>query len=435
MNIPRFLQFEGYETTDFQTTTRDRKVFVYLSPRADRKVCCRRCRSPLARLTSRHPLSLKDLPLRGFETIVKLWRRKGWCERCQKTRSEYIPFLADESPHFTKDYTWWLGTMCEFAPVSRVAELVKEQNMTVRRIDLRRMQRMLRNYKIPAVTHIAVDEVYARKKAKYKDENRNEKFFTVISDLNTRRVIWVSESRSKRALDEFFKIIGKEACTRIEVVAIDQHDDYAKSVREHCKKAKIVWDRFHLMQTFGESLNEVRKNLHNRLDKSENDLQRLTRGKYRFSFLKNASKRSQEEKDHIEEVVRQNEDFAALEIIKEGMTAFFDSLDLATARERLTQVGKWIDQKIVTDMVKGEVPAFRPLETWYKHLSGGWETLKNYFEFRVTSALAEGVNNVIKALKRRAFGFRNMDYFRLKIMQVCGYLNSRYIKFPEVLGT
>ena len=49
--------------------------------------------------------------------------------------------------------------------------------------------------------------------------------------------------------------------------------------------------------------------------------------------------------------------------------------------------------------------------------------------------LAEGVNNVIKSFKRRSFGFRNMDYFRLKIMQVCSYLNSRFKKFAEVIGT
>jgi transposase len=435
MSMPRFLQFEGYETYDYQTTTRDQKVFVYLKPRKDKAVCCRICRSSLEKLTSKHPLTLKDLPLRGFDTIVKLWRRKGWCPKCNKTRSEYIPFLAKESPHFTQDYAWWLGTMCEFSPVSRVAELANEQNMTVRRIDLKRMRRMLSKYKIPDVTHIAVDEVYARKKAKHKDENRNERFFTVISDLNTRRVIWVSESRSQKALDEFFKIIGEKACEKILVVAIDQHDDYAKSVRKNCKNAKIVWDRFHLMQNFGEALNEVRKNLHNRLDNSESELVRLTRGKYRFSFLKNASNRNKEERSHIDEVTRKNADFSALEIIKEGMAVFFDSLDLTTAKERLIQIGRWIDQKIVADMVKGLPKAFAPLESWYKNISGGWETLKNYFDFRVTSALAEGTNNVIKALKRRSFGFRNMDYFKLKIMQVCGYLNSRYIKTSEVLGT
>lgn len=89
----------------------------------------------------------------------------------------------------------------------------------------------------------------------------------------------------------------------------------------------------------------------------------------------------------------------------------------------------------MADLMAGKNIAIRSLETWWRNLSSGWETLKNYFEFPVTSALAEGVNNVIKSLKRRAFGFRNMDYFRLKIMQVCGYLNSRYIKFAEMLGT
>jgi hypothetical protein len=79
--------------------------------------------------------------------------------------------------------------MCEFAPVSRVAEMVSEGNMTVRRIDFKRMKRMLRHYNIPEVTHIAVDEVYARKKKKFTDEDRDQRFFTVITDLRTRRVI------------------------------------------------------------------------------------------------------------------------------------------------------------------------------------------------------------------------------------------------------
>lgn len=59
------------------------------------------------------------------------------------------------------------------------------------------------------------------------------------------------------------------------------------------------------------------------------------------------------------------------------------------------------------------------------NLASGFASLKHYYTYPVTCWLAEGVNNVIKALKRRSFGFRNRDYFRLKIIQVCGYLNSR----------
>jgi len=64
---------------------------------------------------------------------------------------------------------------------------------------------------------------------------------------------------------------------------------------------------------------------------------------------------------------------------------------------------------------------------WYSNFEKGWGTIKNYFLHRVSSALSEGVNNVIKMVKRRAFGYKNMEYFRLKITQVCGYLNSRFI--------
>lgn len=434
MFVPRFLQFEGYETRDYQTSTRDHTVSIDLVARPDKPFVCYRCGGGLEGERGRHRLILRDLPLRGFQTFVRLWRRKGYCHGCKKTRSEQVPFLAKESPHFTQDYAWWLGTMCEFAPVSRVAEMVSEGNMTVRRIDLKRMQRMLKHYKIPDVTHIAVDEVYARKKKRYKDEDRDQRFFTVISDLNTRRVIWVAESRKKAALDQFFKLIGPESCGRIEVVAVDQHEGYAASVKEHCPKAKVVWDKFHILKNFEEAVNEVRKVLHGRLENGS-PLVKLTRGKYRFTFLKRASKRERAEQQHIDEVVKSNEDFAALELIKERMLSFFDATDAVSALEILEEVGRWISQKQVADLMAGRPDAYRALGEWWKALRAGWDTLKNYFAFPVTSALAEGVNNVIKALKRRSFGFRNMDYFRLKIMQVCGYLNSRYIRFPELIGT
>ena len=138
MFVPRFLQFEGYETRDYQASTRDQVVYVDLVPRDDKPFVCHRCDSPLEGERGRHRLVLRDLPLRGFQTLVRLWRRKGHCPGCKKARSERVGFLAKESPHFTQDYAWWLGTMCEFAPVSRVAEMVSEGNMTVRRIDLKR---------------------------------------------------------------------------------------------------------------------------------------------------------------------------------------------------------------------------------------------------------------------------------------------------------
>lgn len=437
MFIPRFLKFEGYETLDIQTTVRDMKVFVRLEPKRGKIMSCHRCDSELGAEVSKHRLELRDLPLRGFDTVIRLFRRKAHCPKCQKIRSEKIHFLAKESPHYTQDYAWHIGQMCEFAAVSRVADFNDEDNMTVRRIDYERMQRMLKAYKIPAIKRIAVDEVYARRKKKGdQNDDRDDRFCTIITDLRTRKVIWVSQSRKKSALDQFFALIGESVCNDIEVVAIDQHEGYAASVREHCPNAKIVWDKFHIMKAFEDAVNQVRKSLHRWLS-SKDPIIQLTQPRYRFMFLKRASKRSKEEQKHINQVLTKNHDFAKLEIIKERMLTFFDAHDENEAREIFDQVGAWIneialDQNPIRHM---QALAFRDLHIWWKNLNQGWATLKNYFEHRVTSAIAEGINNVIKTLKRRSYGFRNMEYFRLKIMQVCGYLNSQFMKYPESLGT
>ena len=113
------------------------------------------------------------------------------------------------------------------------------------RIDYDRLLKMLQNYKIPDVERISVDEVYTRRKKYHKSESRNEQYFTIITDMKTRRVIWVSKSRSRSGLDEFFTIIGKERCKKIKVVAMDLHDAFKASVKDHCENATIVWDKFH----------------------------------------------------------------------------------------------------------------------------------------------------------------------------------------------
>ena len=189
--------------------------------------------------------------------LFVLKRQKHHCSSCKKIRSEEIEFLSKESPHVTEEFSWWLGRLCEIAPVSRVADLTSNSAMTLWRADFKRMQRMFQHYKIPPIRHISVDEVYARR-GKYRYQNRDNDFFTIISDLDTRKVIWVSQSRSKKALDEFYKVIGQERCQGIEVVAMDQYDGYKLSTEDFCPNATVVLDRFHIIKNLNEAVNKDR---------------------------------------------------------------------------------------------------------------------------------------------------------------------------------
>lgn len=418
MSIPRFLKssFPNFEIIDLKEWLQEGRIEVFLESNNEGNRTCNRCGTVLqCQNQGKYRVRLEGMPILGLRHFIHFWRSRGYCSSCKKIRAERIDWIAQETPHLTQEYAWWLGRLCEIAPVSRVAEMFSRDETTLWRLDLSRMKRMMSFYKIPEVTAISVDEVYARKKPKHPDESRDERFFTIISDLKTRKVIWVSESRAKAALDQFFILLGKKACSKIKVVASDQHDAYAASVREHVPQAIHVLDRFHLMQNFEKAVNDTRIDLHEEQEKGS-EMKRLTLGRYRFLFLKKASRRTQQERIHIDDVLKENAGFAKLELIKERMLNFFEQQTEEEAFKIFEEIGDWIWQC-----------RFTPLMKWYKEFELNWNQIKNYFQYRVTSALSEGINNVIKMLKRRAFGYRNMEYFRLKILQVCGYLNSRFI--------
>jgi hypothetical protein len=220
VSLSEFLRVDGYKITDTFKHLDQGYVLVALAPTgvSAEKMCCYRCGGELGEEDSRHRLKLKYLPLFSYQTFFVLWRRKGHCAGCKKIRSEKLSFISEVSPHLTKAYEKTIEELTEIAAVSGVADVSGEESSTIWRIDFRRMQRLVKLYKTPEATHISVDEVYARKKSRDGD-TRNDRFFTIITDMKTRKVIWVTDSRRKEVLDAFYQKIGPEACAKIQVVA------------------------------------------------------------------------------------------------------------------------------------------------------------------------------------------------------------------------
>ena len=418
MRLPKFLlkAIHGFYLKDMKEYLNKGYIELFIEHHhSDKSSCCHRCQTPLSRITGYYRQRIQTMPIFKYKSFIHLKRRKGYCDSCKKIRAEHLEFIAPETPHLTREYAWWLGRMCEIAPVSRAGKLAGIDKMTMYRLDFARLKRMFQNYEIPKVTRISVDEVYARKKKYSKPESRDNRFFTVVCDLDTRRVVWVSESRKKEGLDEFFKAIGEDRCRDIDVVAMDQHNAYKQSVNEYCPMATVVWDRFHIMQNFNEALDSDRKWLNEHMCRGE--MKRLTRGKFKRLFVTKSERRTKTDNRHINDILKENEDFVYLELIKEGLYQLYDSRDEYEAREKFEQIGEWIKQ----------CKYFFELSKWWENFDKGWDIFKNYFHYRVSSSLSEGQNNVIKTLKKRGYGYRNMAYFKLKILQVCGFLNSDYV--------
>ncbi len=223
----------------------------------------------------------------------------------------------------------------------------------------------------------------------------------------TRKVIWVSQSRRKEALDRFFQLLGTEACKDIEVVATDQHDAYATSVKEHCPNAIVVWDRFHLVQKFNEALNDERKGELGSID-PEGQMGELMNGKYRYVYLTKSENRSQKDQLHIDQVMKLNERMAKLELIKESFHKIFDIADVQLAQIRFSECYEWAMQINANYIVE-----------WIRRIMNE-DRFWNFWIYRVTTGISEGINRAIKGLNWQAYGYKNMEYFALRILLKCG---------------
>lgn len=409
-----FRSFQGFQTKDIKEFIKDQRMEIILESERDRKRLCSRCGHELGNLHDRYWVRAKHLKAFNWSVEVCFFREKRHCSNCKKVRSEWIDWICPTSPHMTLELCWWINRLSEITTVLSVSKLESIDKMTCYGVDKYILQRLLQGYQIPTVTHISVDEVYARSpKQQGEDETRDDLFLTVIVDHRTRKVIWVSQSRRKEALDTFFAMIGSEACKRIEVVTCDQHRGYAESVREHCPDADLVWDRFHLVESFNKALNEERKKEWDKYGdpEKEND---LLSGKYRYIYLTKAKNRSKKDQWHIDEVMSKNEKIAKLEMIKEHFHQMFEVHSEEEAKQMLNECYEWSYQSRAWELVKYFWDLMERCELW------------NYFKHKLTSGISEGINRAIKGLKWQAYGYKDMVYFALKIMQKCGYLNSKY---------
>lgn len=411
-------EFQGFSVRDIKDFSKDRRVEVYLEQSPKNQRTCNKCFNKLGSYHDRHTITAKHLKMCGWQVEVIFHREKRHCEHCKKVRSQHISWLSPTSSHVTLDLAWWVSRLNESTSVLSTSRLESLNKDTCYSIDKYILRRLLQGYKIPKVSRIAVDEVYARgPRQQKKGETRDDLFLTVIVDLKTRKVIWVSSSRRREALDEFFELIGENACKEIEVVCTDQHEDYSASVKQHCRNAAIVFDRFHLVQNFNEAINNERKDELEEIDPEGHIADKmgdLMNGKYRYVFLRKAKNRSRRDRAHIDEVFKLNTKMSKLEIIKEHFHQMFECNSKEEAQEMLNECYEWAYQLKAVYLIRYLWGLLEEERLW------------NYFKFKVTTSLSEGINRVIKGLKWQAYGYKDMEYFKLKIMQKVGYLNSNY---------
>lgn len=410
---------DDFELLDYQKWREQGRVVLTLG-RKQRAGNCSGCGARCTRVHSEDRVELRDLPAFGYRITLRFPRFTLFCEQCRGYRVEGH-WLSRPRRQLTWRYERHLSRMCEEMTNVAVGRLEGIDDKQVFRIDLECLEIRLYHQRLPVMLgpHYAMDEVYFRYFPDWHKDAR-KKFVTNLLDLTHGKVITNAPGRDQKAAETCLILgLSKSQLRQAASVATDLHEPYHRAIRLHCPHADIVLDRFHLMQLFNQAMDEFRKQ-QLQLAAGTDEVE-LLRGRHKWLLLTREERLSRTNRRLLDQLKAMNERVIDALLVREYFVEFFQSPTLKEAKLR------WY--KLLRLVREVDIPAFheffRKLRAWSAEL---W----NYFKHRTTSAVIEAVNHKIKATKWAAYGYRNLRYFQLKILQRVGFLNSTYAPLPRI---
>jgi len=286
--------------------------------------------------------------------------------------------------------------------VQDVADHFELDPKTVKAVDQHFLQQEFGQMNYDGLSILAVDEIALRK--------GQQGYMTVVLDYLTGRVVWMGEDRSKETLDAFFAGMSAEQKQGIEAVAMDMWKPFINRVQHHCPQAQIVFDLFHLVKAFGEVIDEVRRDeLHKAATKPD---RQCIKGS-RYVLLKNRQNLRPEERVRLQELLAANEQISAVYMLKDQLKMIYHYRPPRRICDRRGWAKRALDQWCE---LAAEVnhPLMRRFIGRLRSFEYG---ILNHCDYAVSTSPLEGVNNKIKVIKRRAYGFHDPEYFGLKVKQ------------------
>lgn len=343
------------------------------------------------------PRLIRDFPWAGRPCALEVTLARVECPACHATAVEATGWVEPYSRQ-TERYERYVAGLCSLMPATDVAELEGLDKTTVYRIDKKWLERREALRPDHPVMRMGIDEIAIR---------RGQKYATVFYDLDRREVIGMTLTRKERAVSRFFRRWGKEKCLAVKAVCMDLWAPYLNSVRRHLKNAAVVFDKFHVYTYLSEAIEAVRRHEQQIADEKTGKLIKGTR----WLWLKAKGNLKRKDQYTLAEIMKVNRRLQRAYVLKEDFDAFYASDD---AEEAATFLKAWTR--------RCRQSGLKPFIALAKRLNRWADGILAFFTHRITNGISEGINNLIKVLKRRAYGFGDFRYFTLKILDATGAL-------------
>lgn len=368
------------------------EVRIALEPDESAPYRCQRCGTATQRVHEKTVREVRDLPVFDARTVLEVTVCRVWCERCGGPKRMSIEWL-DEHQRVTRRLAESIISLCALLPVAHVARFYGVHWHTVKRLDKQALLTRLEPSDFSGVRVIGLDEFALHK---------GHRYATVIVEPATRRVLWVGSGRSRADIRPFFERLGAQ-CAHIEAAVMDMNSAFELEVRAHCPHAKIVFDLFHVVAKYSrEVLDRVRVDEANRL-RSDKPARRVVK-QAKWLLLRNRDNVTARDQVRLDELLEANQSILAAYLLRDELKGLWQADTVVEAEHRCQG---WLAQALESGIA--------PLQRFAERLKPYLHGIISHARYRLHTGLIEGINNRIKVIKRMAYGFRDEEYFFLKI--------------------
>ena len=337
----------------------------------------------------------RTVPMGSKPVYLRMAVPRVECCRCHLVRQVKIGF-ADPRVTYSHAFERYALELSQYMTIQDVASHLCISWDVVKEIQKADLKRRFDRPKLKHLRQIAIDEISTAK---------GHVYLTIVLDLESGAVVHVGRGKGGDALEEFW-IRLRRSRAKIEAVATDMSPAYIDAVTTHLPGARLVFDRFHVIKLYNDKLSELRRAMYHQL---KDTLQKEVLKGVRWLLLKRPEKLdpTRKEPQRLQEALRLNAPLATAYYLKEELTEIWEQEDEEAAEALLMD---WITY--------AESTGIRILHSFAKTLRLHALGILSYYDHPISTGPLEGTNNKIKTMKRQAYGFRDQEFFRLKILGI-----------------
>lgn len=344
---------------------------------------------------------IEDLSISGRRCFLEIVKYRIACS-CGYKGTEGIEWL-ERYERVTVRFQKWIYAFCKRMTGKDVSILFGISKHLVYRLDKEGIQKEIAQQKPIKPKRIGIDEI-SRKKG--------HRYATIVSAPDERKILEVVKGRKKADLTPFFKGKGKKWCEGIEIASMDAWRAFRTVVTKNCVNASICFDHFHLAQHFSKAIDKLRVQEKRNASEKNKEVYHGTR----WLLLRNPENLRDEHRPILDRLLALNKKLFTAYILRDDFREIFRGL---TAHSRLIRLSKWKDKArsakigFITDFLK-------KIERWEPFI-------RNSLRYNYSNAFSEGLNNKVRVIQRMAYGYKDFEYLRLKIIQQFNFKDVRSV--------